>query len=330
MASILDQIEKAQGGAKLSFPVLSPKTAKESEFLFRALPYKHGDESNPFVEIHIHNNIGKDGKEYALCPAKTTGEDCPYCTSAKELKDKLEAEEWKKIAKKFYPSSNVYIPGIVRYAKYSEFAVLKVSAYQNFQQQIIGILTDKQLKKLFKLGDNVSYIRVFDLQKGLDFVVKKLDKSKESIYEKFEIKSELELTPAIKREEEKQLLKSYWEDTPNIVAEMAEKWGCFEKINGIFARQHPDTAVKMGLISKNDVKPKATTPSETVKEDILPMNDSNEDSPNDGNDDMDDLINQQLNSIDSAPNSSAQNSAESPAENIDDEFQALMNDLNKK
>lgn len=326
MASILDQIEKAQGGAKLTFPVLSPKTAKESEFLFRALPYKHGDDGNPFIEIHVHNNIGKDGKEYALCPDKTTGEDCPYCASAKELKDKLEAEEWKKIAKKFYPSSNVYIPGIVRYAKYSEFAVLKVSAYQNFQQQIIGILTDKQLKKLFKLGDNVNFIRVFDLKQGLDFVVKKLDKSKESIYEKFEIKSELELSPVIKREEEKEILKRYWDETPNIVSEMVEKWGCFEKINGIFARQHPDTAVKMGLISKNDVKPKTPAPSETVKEDILPVNDSNDDSPNDVSDDMDDLINQQIDSNDKAQNSSAGN----PTENIDDEFEALMNDLNKK
>lgn len=321
MASIQDQIDRAQGGSKLSFPVLSPKTAKESEFLFRALPYKHGDDNNPFIEIHIHNNIGKEGREYAMCPSKTFGQDCPYCSTAKELKDRLEAEEWKKMAKKFYPSSNVYIPGIVRYAKYSEFAVLKVSAYQNFSQQIIGILTDKQLKKLFKLGDDTPFIRVYDLKNGLDFVVKKHDKSKESMYEKFEIKNELELTPAIKRDEEKQIVKTYWEDTPNIVAEMAEKWGCLEKINGIFSKQHPKHAVKLGLISQKDVA--QTSAPESAKEEILPTAEQNDDLPND---DVDSLINESIDSNDKVRESSSSPSDES----VNDEFEALMTELNGK
>lgn len=321
MASIQDQIDRAQGGSKLSFPVLSPKTAKESEFLFRALPYKHGDDNNPFIEVHIHNNIGKEGKEYAVCPSKMFGQDCPYCSTAKSLKEKLDAEEWKKMAKKFYPSSNVYIPGIVRYAKYSEFAVLKVSAYQNFSQQIIGILTDKQLKKLFKLGDDTPYIRVYDLKNGLDFVVKKHDKSKESMYEKFEIKNELELTPAIKRDEEKELIKTYWENTPNIVNEMAEKWGCLEKINGIFARQHPNHAVKLGLISQKDAT--KTPAPETTKEEILPTAETNDDLPND---DVDSLINEQISS-----NDKVQESANAPSDaSVNDEFEALMDELNGK
>lgn len=316
MSSISEQIEKAQGGKKLSFTVISPKVVKEKEFLFRALPYKHGTDNNPFIEVHVHNNIGPEKKEYALCPSKTLGEDCPYCATAKELKDSLPPDDWKKIAKKFYPSSNVYIPGIARYEKYSEFGFLKISAYQNFQQQVIGILTSKQLKKLFKFDETLQFIQVWNLKKGLDFVVKKLEKSKENMYERFSIENELELTDAVKRPEETQLIKDYWANTPNVIDEMVQLWGCKEKINGIFARQHPKYAVKLGLISKEDVKSNVETP-------ILPESNS-EQSGSDLPDGLDDVMDSQLDSHDKAIVSN--NEADANPE-LDDEYAKLMKEL---
>jgi hypothetical protein len=314
MSSVTQQIERAQGGKKLSFTVFSPKSVKESEFNFRALPYKFGEDNNPFIEVHVHNNIGLEKKEYATCPSKMIGEDCPYCKNAKELKDTLPADDWKKIAKRFYPSSNVYIPGIARFAKYSEFGFLKISAYQNFQQQVIGILTSKQLKKLFKLDESTPFIPVWNLQNGLDFIVKKLEKSKENLYERFVVESELELTPAGRKPEEIQLIKDYWANTPNVIDEMIQLWGCKEKINGIFIKQYPKYAVKLGLISQADVKTTAETP-------ILPESNS-EQTDTDLPDGLEDMMDSQLNSSD---NTSSVKSDANPE--LDDEYAKLMKEL---
>lgn len=315
-ASIHTQIERAQGGKKLSFTVISPKVVKEKEFLFRALPYKHGEDKNPFVEVHVHNNIGKEQNEYAMCPAKTLGEECPYCNNAKYLRENLEKEDWKKIAKRFYPGSNVYIPGIARYEKYSEIAFLKVSAYKNFQQQIVGILTNKQLKKLFKLNNDLDFIKVWDLKEGLDFVVKKLDKSKESKYEQFLIENELELTSAIKRDEEKQLLKDYVADTPDVLKEMVDTMGCTTKINEIFIKQYPKHAARMKMIPESDV-------TETSEE-ILP--EQKEDTSSESlPDDVSDLIDTQIETNDSTQDSEDTQKPEN--DDMDDEYKKLMEDL---
>jgi len=325
MSSIQDQITRTQGGAKLTVPIVSPNIAKETEFNFRALPYKHAEGNNPFIESHVHSNLGKEQKDFAMCPEKMLGEDCPYCATAKVLKDRLDADDWKKIAKKFYPQSSVYIPGIVRYAKYSEFSFLKVSAYQNFQQQIIGILTSKQLKKLFKMSEETAFIEIWNIKQGLDFVVTLNAKSKERKYPTFTIASELELTCAHRSEEEKLIIVEYLKDTPNIVDEMIQIWGCREKINGIFVKQHPSHAVKLGLISEAEV-------SETPPEEIKNSEAKEEDAmlPKSTSPSTDAEIDNLINANDSEQSEDSTSDVKSDdSASADEEYNKLMADLDK-
>ena len=165
------------------------------------------------------------------------------------------------------------------------------------------------------MDESVDFIQVWNLQNGLDFVVKKLDKSKENMYERFMIESELELTPAVKRPEEAQIIKDYWADTPNVIDEMVHLWGCTEKINGIFAKQHPKYAVKLGLISQTDVK-------ESVDSPILPETNSeqtNDDLP----DGLDEMMDTQL--VDKDTTKSESKSETNPE--LDDEYKKLMAEL---
>lgn len=322
MANLVDKIDKAQGGQKLSVHVIQPTQVKVSEFNFRALPYKHQDGNDPFIIVYTHSNIGKDGKQFALCPEATDGGFCPYCEAGRKIKDKMDKEEWKKIAKKFYPQKTVYIPGIARYTNSSELGFLKVSEYQNFQKEIVGILTSKQLKELFNIAPDVKYITLWDIKNGVDFVVNKNEKSASSKFETFTIKSDLKLTPAIRTTAEKEILVNFIKETPNIVAEMRKVWGCSEKITEAFISQYPKYAVQFKLVSP-ETETTNPTPNVDLQVDdsILPQ--TNNTAPADNNEDLDALINEQVES--SAPSESASSTNASPE--LDDEYNKIMESL---
>lgn len=319
MANLVDKIDKAQGGQKLSVHVIQPTQVKVSEFNFRALPYKHQEGNDPFIIVYTHNNIGKDGKQFALCPESTDGSFCPYCEAGRKIKDKMDKEEWKKIAKKFYPQKTVYIPGIARYTNSSELGFLKVSEYQNFQKEIVGILTSKQLKELFKISPEVKYITLWDIKEGVDFVVNKNEKSASSKFETFTIKSDLKLTPAVRTVSEKEILVNFVKETPNIVAEMKKVWGMTEKINEAFISQYPKYAVQFKLVSSGTESANTTADVDLKVEDsVLPETNASIDT----NEDLDALINNQVN--DSAPSESTSGNS-SPE--LDDEYNKIMAEL---
>lgn len=240
--SLLDKINKSQGN-KLNVPVLSPTQTKVSEFAFRVLPYKHQEGLDPFIIVEMHNNIGKEKKGFALCPEKTFGRPCPYCEAGRLIKDKLSKEDWKEVAKLYYTQSTVYIPGIVRGVS-PQFSFLKVSHFNNFQKQIIGILTSKQLKELFNMPEDKEFIEIWDLKTGIDFIVKKLEKSAQSAYEQFSIEAGLKQKPAITTALEKELIINYMNNTPDLVAEIERAYGSDAKIAESFKQQFPNTVAK--------------------------------------------------------------------------------------
>lgn len=329
MSSIHEQIEKSKGGKKLSVPVITPTAVKNvEEFNFRPLPYKWQPENNPFIEVHQHANIGSDKKAFGLCPEKMFGEFCPYCKLASILKDRLDKEEWKKIARKYYPSSHVYIPGIVRFSKSSEFAFLKVSHYQNFTKEILSIIQDKRLKELFKIPADSLFIKVWDLKLGLDLIVQKNEKSKSNTFETFTIKNDLKLTPAARNEEEKNIIISFLKDTPDLIKEMVSAYGASEKINQAFISQYEKYAIQFGLISSD--KKSSTTekslPTEVSDDvstedlsDLLPKNESK------SSDDMEDVLTAQIESNDS--NLEKKSESGNAEIDLDDEYRSIMNEL---
>lgn len=323
MGGIKDKIRNTVGNNKLKSSIYKPTDIKDSEFVFRALPYKHQEDNDPFIEVYLHNNIGKDGNQFALCPEKTLGETCPYCDTARKMKDKLSGEEWKEVAKKLYPKASVYIPGIARFNKQEpQIGFLKVSQWENFKQQIVeGIMISSRLKRHFKLPDDTDFINIFDLKNGVDLVVTKLDKTASQRYAKFKIEADLQMTSAVKTKSEKELVKEYLSNTPNLINEMIEVWGCVDEINEYFLEQYP----KKGSSSQQNNKSTTTSHSVNETESALP------ESEDVSGEDLDDLMNAQFSdkesSDDQESHDDADNDSDSDDMGSDDDYDSLMKDL---
>lgn len=321
MGGIKDKIRNTVGNNKLKSAIYKPTDIKDSEFIFRALPYKHQEDNDPFIEVYLHNNIGKDGNQFALCPEKTLGETCPYCDTARKMKDKLSSEDWKEVAKKMFPKASVYIPGIARFNKQEpQIGFLKVSQWENFKQQIVeGIMISTRLKRHFKLPDDTDFINIFDIKNGVDLIVQKQDKTASQKYAKFKIEADLEMSPAVKNKTEKELVKEYLSDTPNLINEMIEVWGCTDEINEYFMEQYPKKT------STSKPTKSSGTPSHAVSENesALPESDDNDVS----GEDLDDLMNAQLSDDDSDDTSMENDDSDSDDISSEDDYDSLMKDL---
>lgn len=321
MGGIKDKIRNTVGNNKLKSAIYKPTDIKDSEFTFRALPYKHQEDNDPFIEVYLHNNIGKDGNQFALCPEKTLGETCPYCDTARKMKDKLSSEDWKEVAKKMFPKASVYIPGIARFNKQEpQIGFLKVSQWENFKQQIVeGIMISTRLKRHFKLPDDTDFINIFDIKSGVDLIVQKQDKTASQKYAKFKIEADLEMSPAIKNKTEKELVKEYLADTPNLINEMIEVWGCVDEINEYFLEQYPKKA--------SPTKPGKTsgTTSHAVSENESALPES--DDAGVSGEDLDDLMNAQLSDDDSDIDSLENEDSGSDDIGTEDDYDSLMKDL---
>jgi hypothetical protein len=269
MKSIQDQITKAQQTNQLSSPILSPGKTDLKEFYFRVLPYIHNPES-PFIEVYTHNNIGKNKNNFALCPKQMFGEECKYCDAGEKLRNDLSKEEWKEVGPNFYSTRSVYIPGFVR-GKTPEFYFLKVSAVQNFDKEIIGILTNSELKGMFGLGEK-DFVKIWELVSGLDLKVTVNPKTDKQKNKTFTIgPSLLGKSKAVTNQAEKDLIEKYLKnrEMPDLVQDMVKAWGSKEKIDKVFESQYKDSSTTS---TKNtNVKTTSETSTPTTG-DVIPEN----------------------------------------------------------
>jgi len=263
-SSIKDKISKSGDFVQLTSPILSPTKAKETEFIFRVLPYKWQNDNDPSIEVFTHNKIGKTEKQWALCPEKMFGEFCPYCDAGKKKREQLSKEDWVLVKDKYKVQKSVYLPGFVR-KKYPEFYFLKISALQNFDKEFVGILTDKQLKKLFKLPEDLPYIDIWNLKTGIDLAVTVNPKTKEQNYITFTLKASYEQSVAGTTKEEMTLIKDSVKDMENLVESMVVAWGSSEKIIKLYNEQYgkPTTT---SLTNSSTHTPKPTEVDETIDE----------------------------------------------------------------
>jgi len=239
MSSLISQyIERANHSNVLKVPILSPTKVASgvTEFNFRILPYKHNENKEPIIEVIIHSGIGADKKNFALCSNMEIPDSCPYCAAAKKFRTELSKEEWSKIAKDFYGNRNVYIPGIKR-GKNLEFYFLKISGYQNFDKELISILTNRELKELFNLSEDIPYINLWDLKTGIDLIVKVNPKNEKQKNPSFTLDKALKQTPVAKTKEEAEFVKECIQNMPNLIEEMKKAYGGYTKINELFNAQ---------------------------------------------------------------------------------------------
>jgi glutaredoxin len=236
--SISQHIERANHTNMLKVPILSPTKVATgtTEFNFRILPYKYNENKEPIIEVVIHSGIGADKKNFALCSNMETPDSCPYCAAAKKFRTELSKEEWGKISKDFYGNRSVYIPGVKR-GKTLEFYFLKISGYQNFDKELISILTDRQLKELFNLPEDIPYINLWDIKNGIDLIVKVNSKNEKQKNPSFTIDKALKQTPVAKTKEDIEFIGECIKNMPNLIEEMKKAYGDYTKVTELFNAQ---------------------------------------------------------------------------------------------
>lgn len=334
MSSITDYINKATKTNTLNVPIISPTKVKAgtTSFNFRILPYKYNDHGDPFVEIFVHSNIGPDKKNFALCKEMENVGSCPYCQAAKKLRNELSKEEWAKISKDFYATRSIYAPGIKR-GTIPEFYFIKMSGFQNFDREIISILTDAQLKELFKLPENVEYINLWDLKMGVDLVVKLNGRSEKIKNPSFTIDKALKQTPAWTNKNEEILVKESIKNVPNLLEEMKKAWGDFSKIDDLFNKQYKKNQTTSNNNSLNtQSSTQSSNQSSNQSSTSNTSSDNNSSVPQNENYTTDEINVDDIN-IDEINNSPADNASVNNTvedEKLDDDFDAIMAEIDKK
>ena len=238
MSSIYEKIKKSQeSNYKLEVPIISPTKSPSSKFNFRVLPYKHQKDYDPFIEIYMHSDIGAKKNRFAVCPKNAYGEECVYCSAGEKVREEVSKEEWNEMYKTFKPIKSMFVPGMVRGKKGLSFAFLKIAPRDNFDRQIVKILTNEELKKLFKLPPETQYIDIWDLKSGLDLIVEVLPAKDGQKYPTFSITSALQQTPAGVKKDEIETIKEAMEEMPNLIEEYVKAYGCKEKLEQIYKEQ---------------------------------------------------------------------------------------------
>ena len=302
MSSITEHIERATRTNTLNVPIMSPTkvTSGVTSFNFRILPYKYNEHQDPFIEVKIHSKLGADKKGFALCPDMFEPDTCPYCKTAKKFRSELKKEEWDAIKADFYVQRNMYAPGIVRGAV-PQFHFLKMSGYQNFDKEVIGILTNKELKGLFNLPENVAYINLWDVKAGVDLVVNVNPKNDKQKNPSFTIDKALKQTPVATNKVEMDLVKTSLANMPNLLEEMKKAYGCKEKIIELYNKQFKQNQTTTA--SNTKAEPEQTTAVSTNESYTL--------------DEINSLDTDQLNAGDSIESNTV----------TDDDYNALLNEL---
>lgn len=304
---LIDRINKTSEFKKLEAPIISPGKCKSPDFKFRILPYKYQAGNDPFIEVWTHNNLGEQGNQFALCPEKMFGEECPYCAKYRELtKTKLDKEVWKEVTKKFQPKVDIYVNGYVR-GEVPEFYFMKVSNSENYNKEIIeNILTNVEYKELFNVDAEAKFIEIWNMKNGLNLKVRVIPTSESGqSYPKFAVTSELKMTPVASTEKEKSVVQEAIKNQINLVEQMTEAWGAKEKIDKIYSmhygstssvvKEEPKKSLPIPESDGKSVSTESIPDSKPAVDDVeydepLPTNDNNEVEESAVDDDFDSLM----------------------------------------
>ncbi len=335
MSVISDSIERKNRSNALTLPILSPTKIQNGvrEFVFRVIPYKYNAGGDPAIFIYQHNRIGSKKKSFAVC----TGKDkCPYCLAGEKLRNEIGGEEYKKYYRDFKPDTQIYLPGIMK-GRVPTFYFIKLSNATNYNKEFLNIITNKQLKALFNIPDDVPYINLWDLKSGIDLNVSVNPPDSSSIYPTFTLKESLKMTPAFSNNIEKELIVDSMKNMPDFVKVYTQWAGSQEKLETLFDEQYKKNQTSS---NNNSLNTQHSNQSSNQHSNQSPNQSSTSNTSSDNNSSVPqnenyttDEINVDDINIDEINNSPADNASVNNTvedDKIDDDFDAIMAEIDKK
>ena len=111
LSSRLNKLQNRKGGGGGKNVFFKAPDDGKTKANVRLVPYPHGDNNEPFLEVGWHYNVA--GHRSLVCPRETYGDPCPICDLAEEIKALGGKENWQ-IFKSLSAKLRFYSPVLVR------------------------------------------------------------------------------------------------------------------------------------------------------------------------------------------------------------------------